>query len=171
MDAAQIDFILTKCLRKTSTLFLGVFPRDRIPTLTSVASFPACLVVNTDPHDQPGSHWLALYILSPRQVEFFDSYGHPPSTYDIPLPPNVLSNGYDFQSLTSNVCGHYCIYFLCHRAQNRSFQWIIKSLSSCTNCTDSYVKLYVNQLVHSSDLTPPSSYCTGQCCNSRCKSK
>lgn len=170
MDTGTIDLILTNCLRNTNTLFLGVFPRDRIPSLSSVASYPACCVVNTDPHDQPGSHWVALNILSHRQVEFFDSYGQRPSAYALQLPPNVISNPYDFQSLTTDVCGHYCIYFLYHRAHNQSFQWIIATLSSYAHFSDSYVKLFVNQLVQSAHLSTPPSHCTGQCSICRCKS-
>ena len=35
-------------------LMQGVFPRDRLPVINT---YPAGLIANTDPHDQPGTHW------------------------------------------------------------------------------------------------------------------
>jgi hypothetical protein len=36
------------------------------------------LIVNTDPHNKPGSHWVAIYGDGDGHTEFFDSYGKPP---------------------------------------------------------------------------------------------
>ena len=36
-----------------------------------------------DPHDQPGTHWIAMFFLSPYESEFFDNYRFPPETYDM----------------------------------------------------------------------------------------
>ena len=36
----------------------GVFPRDRIKTLMT----PSAYVINTDPHNKKGEHWIAVYI-------------------------------------------------------------------------------------------------------------
>ena len=56
----------------------GVFPSDKLPI---IKTYPAALIANTDPHDQPGTHWIAMYFESPYESEFFDSYGFPPATY------------------------------------------------------------------------------------------
>ena len=61
-------------------LMQGVFPRDRLPVINTD---PAGLIANTDPHDQPGTPWVAMYFESPRESEFFDSYGFPPETYNM----------------------------------------------------------------------------------------
>jgi hypothetical protein len=34
-------------------------------------------VINTDPHEQPDTHWVCVYLNSPV-LEYFDSYGPPP---------------------------------------------------------------------------------------------
>ena len=34
-------------------------------------------VKNLDPHDQPGTHWIAI-VRTPETVEYFDSFGRPP---------------------------------------------------------------------------------------------
>ena len=38
------------------------------------------MVINLDPHDKPGSHWVALYFdLKKMEIYYFDSYGiYPP---------------------------------------------------------------------------------------------
>ncbi|GFY13354.1 hypothetical protein TNCV_2336181 [Trichonephila clavipes] len=46
--------------------FLGVYPSDKIPKVKKKAA----LVVNTDPHDEEGSHWLAMYIQDEKTIEF-----------------------------------------------------------------------------------------------------
>ena len=51
--------------------WLGVFARDELPDLTCEIQ-PWCLILNTDPKDQPGTHWLALYAPSARSTELFD---------------------------------------------------------------------------------------------------
>ncbi|GFT67257.1 uncharacterized protein NPIL_535271 [Nephila pilipes] len=64
----------------------------------------AALVINTDPHDKEGSHWLAMYIQDEKTIEFFDSYGLPPSVYEphishyVKLFPNVISNEISLQA-------------------------------------------------------------------------
>ena len=71
------DWQLEKVLRSdpyTSKLFQGVSPIDRLP---KVIMFPAALIANTQPSDQEGEHWVSFYLLSERERDFFDSYGHP----------------------------------------------------------------------------------------------
>ena len=75
MDTNQLRHVLTRDLGST---FGGVYPRDLLPrTLDGKA-----IVINTDPHDQPGAHWVCVYLNSPV-VEYFDSYGLPPMHRDI----------------------------------------------------------------------------------------
>lgn len=58
----------------------GVFPSDKLPV---VNNYPSALITNTDSHDQPGTHWIAMYFVTPDESEFFDSYRFPPETYDM----------------------------------------------------------------------------------------
>jgi hypothetical protein len=61
-----------------SPSFGGVYPRDLLlETLDQKA-----IVINTDPHDKPGAHWVCLYVTSPV-VEYFDSYRLPPIHRDM----------------------------------------------------------------------------------------
>jgi hypothetical protein len=70
MDTYQLREVLTRDLGPS---FGGVYPRVLLPdTLNQKA-----IVINTDPHDQPGAHWVCVYLNTPV-VEYFDSYGLPP---------------------------------------------------------------------------------------------
>ena len=57
--------------------FAGVFPSDRLPTRPEEDE-PLGYIVNIDTHDQPGSHWVALWT-NDGYCTVMDSFG-------IPLP-------------------------------------------------------------------------------------
>ena len=122
MNSKQIECILSCALHDTRTMFLGVFPADRVPD--DITSFPSAFVVNTDKADMPGEHWVACYMSAPSRLEFFDSYGMPPSMYpNITLPCSATHvSNVNLQGFGSRVCGHYCILFVCLRSSGRSFK-------------------------------------------------
>jgi len=76
MNTAQILSILTRYVPHCYKV--GVYPKDKIPSTLPKRS---CIVINTDPSDRPGEHWLALFVLD--HLEFFDSYAFPPSFYGL----------------------------------------------------------------------------------------
>ena len=59
--------------------FVGTFPCDRLPKVPD-KSRPRGYIVNTDPHDQPGQHWMALWTQN-NVCEVMDSYALPLDTY------------------------------------------------------------------------------------------
>ena len=70
MDTIQIE-----CALRDLPTFKGVFASDQLPTRHSVA-IRWTVIVNTDIHTEPGTHWLAVYVDSRSQTGyFFDSYG------------------------------------------------------------------------------------------------
>lgn len=94
----------------------GVFPSDKLPVIHTYM-YPSALIANTDPHDQPGTHWIAMYFLSPHESEFIDSYGFPPETYDMDgyiVRENTYYNDKPLQGVNSDVCGDYCLFYLLH---------------------------------------------------------
>ncbi len=46
-------------------------------------AFPAAFVCNTNDGDEPGEHWIALYLVANIRGEYFCSYGLPPAR-DVP---------------------------------------------------------------------------------------
>ena len=62
--------------------WLGVFALDELPDVTREIQ-PWCLILNTDPKIQAGTHWLALYALLSGGIELFDSFGFALSMYNL----------------------------------------------------------------------------------------
>ena len=100
---------------------VGVFAANELPVHVEL---PAALIVNTDPKDSPGKHWVAIYIDSNSRGEFFDSYGKPPHVHNhLRFLENnskfYTYNTHQIQSYGSVYCGHYCFLYLFHRASGK----------------------------------------------------
>ena len=80
--------------------FAGVFPSDRLPA-RPVDERPRGYMVNIDTHDQPGSHWVALWTHD-GGCTVMDSFAIPLAMYK----PHDLLNWltHHFQGFESN--GH-----------------------------------------------------------------
>ena len=79
MDTLQIQHAL-----QDVNSFLGVYASDLLP-LSIVQT--GTIIVNTDPHTEPGLHWQAIYFQNPHRTSngyFFDSYGR------YPFIPSIL---------------------------------------------------------------------------------
>ena len=77
-DVTPNDSTIRFCLYPIR--WLGVFARDELPELTHMQRILA-FFFNTDPHDKPGQHWLAIYGPSDGPLEFIDLFGMRPSYY------------------------------------------------------------------------------------------
>lgn len=105
----------------------GVYPADRIPIRIPT---PASVVVNTDPHNKPGTHWVAFYINREGRCEYFDSYGLEPfilhHLHAIRAnSKTMIWNTKPIQSMKSQLCGQYCVMFLYYKSRGytmRQFQ-------------------------------------------------
>ena len=126
MDTKQI----AKILRKDEIVgkqFAGVFPSDKLPTEINT---PSCFVANTDPHNKPGTHWVAFFTDPDGHIEYFDSYGLHPFTKSFVTFLKRGSCGWIWntrriQGPLSTTCGHYCIYFLLLRCRGHRLREII----------------------------------------------
>ena len=76
MDTLQIARLLAMDPR-TRSIFRGVVPKDGLPT-TIDGPLPAAFVCNTVDADEPGEHWIALYLDADGRGDYFCSYGLPP---------------------------------------------------------------------------------------------
>jgi len=146
---------LESLLRKDATcraMFLGVFARDRLPK-TIDKSKPALLVCNTDPHDEPGEHWVVLYIENSSYGEYFDSFGEAPAapfrTFLHEHCERWIYTDRNLQSVISRFCGHYCVFYCIHRARNKTVHAITNMLSFDTGLNDYLVHNFVcNSLMY-----------------------
>ena len=73
MNTFQIAQVLTKD-PFTKGSFSGVHACDELASI-EINKYPKSFVVNTDPVELPGTHWIAIYFNEQMKVEFFDSYG------------------------------------------------------------------------------------------------
>ena len=149
MDTIQLAQVLRKD-RYTRGVFQGVYPSDKLPT--SVSSYPALFIANVDTSEKPGSHWVAFYFTKNKEGEFFDSYGLPPSNYTGTFTSflNNNSSSWKFntltlQSMTSKVCGHYCLYFALFRCRNISMNSIVYRFSNNKQRNDFLVKNFIEK--------------------------
>lgn len=169
MNTSELSCVLQRSLRNCKVRFLGVFPADEVPKCTS--KFPLCFVANTDAANNPGEHWVACWCESSEQFEFFDSAGMLHDVYpQLRIPYKVTQhNVVQLQQLSSNACGHFCIYFLLARAHGYSFSSIIRTLSGVPPALrDDFVKRHLATVVARLSIDNPCrSMCVGQqCCKS-----
>ena len=163
LHAGEIECLLSRLV--DNVRWLGVFARDELPDLTRKIR-PWCLILNTDPNDQPGTHWLALYAPAARSIELFDSFGFSPSMYSLDYI-DPLHSSYSLQSLSTSICGHYCIVYIYLRSHNYSLYHIVDMLTDISN-RDEWLKQYIyNMEIRLRILNP--CHRTSQRCKLQCQ--
>lgn len=111
MDTIEITSLLKtkKCLKK---LFKGVYALDLIPKRLHP---PYIVIYNRDKSVFPGSHWQAFYVPKEGPIMHFDSLNlRVPDEIEQIIKKykrKMICNNIRLQSLTSDVCGLYCIMF------------------------------------------------------------
>lgn len=96
--------------------------------------FPLVSIINIDTSDLPGSHWIALFANTDKNIlEVFDSFGNNNIFYDRYLKTLTSLKGYrlvinsdQIQSERTVLCGYFCLYFLYYRSRGISFQHIME---------------------------------------------
>ena len=112
MNSLQIEGLLKKD-SQAKKIFKKVCALDEIET----PSYPSAYVINSDTCNKKGEHWVVVYFDKNRRGEYFDSYGLSPAVLGLEAYMDRFSldwiyNRKTIQSLFSNVCGHYCVYFI-----------------------------------------------------------
>ena len=115
---------------KDKKQFLGCFPIDKMPNLNKNES----IIINTDSHDEEGTHWMGLKITSKNVCLFFDSFGEPPNKNII----NNLSKQFrklvyssiQMQNVFSNKCGEFSMQFICMVNDKKSFNKFLSQFDS-----------------------------------------
>jgi hypothetical protein len=105
-----MDTITIIKLLKKFKCFQGVYPLDKIKPFKKR---PIAIIVNTDKSNEPGEHWVSIFIDKNGSGEYFDSFGLPPLHDELIEYLNInCANGWRFnpialQSDDSTTCGHY----------------------------------------------------------------
>ena len=122
---------------KLCQMFYGTVACDHLPAVINQEG-PTAYIVNTDPHDQPGKHWVALWTHY-NVCELLDSYALPLEQYKTTDPLiEWLHRHYKYQvhsdqliqSVFSQSCGDYDLMFLVLKARGPSMQDFLSLFSS-----------------------------------------
>ena len=116
METDQIERLLA---RDPLMCHYTVTPKNELPEI--VETYPVALVCNTHNADQPGEHWVAMYV--DEVGDYFDPYGQAPQHVAFTNFMNEhcsewSANERTLQSPLSTVCGQYCVVFLMLRCRN-----------------------------------------------------
>lgn len=130
--------------------YIGTYPSDLLPKITK---FPAALILNTDPSNKPGQHWVAVYIKRNGVGEYFDPFGLQPLMNEfINFLDNNCPNGWTFndntiQGINSINCGRFCYMFIILKSLDYSLVQIIKLFSRIHLLNDAIIDKYYNLFV------------------------
>ncbi|MGV8131482.1 MAG: Ulp1 family isopeptidase [Candidatus Pacearchaeota archaeon] len=117
--------------------FLGVISADEIDLLIkpSLKKNKFGFIMNLDTSDQPGSHWVALYIdlVDNCEINYYDSFAEEPSelflqeikklidAHDLDYYLKMKINRIKQQAENSALCGFHAIRFLIDRFEGKPF--------------------------------------------------
>ena len=124
---------------------------DVLRKVETIFKRPLLLVCNTDPHDQPGKHWIAMYVDGNSRGEYFDSLGEPPPTlfknYLNRTCASWITNSRQLQSAASRFCGQYCVFYYLFRCLDYSLIAIDSCFSNDTGLNGVFVHTIVCKLL------------------------
>ena len=167
MNSSTIEKIL-KSDRRTKNVFGGVYASDKLSE--KVDRYPKAFVANVDTSDKPGSHWISFWFESPEQSEFWDPLGQKPNTYTSSFVSFLARNSSQWtynprtvQSAFSNVCGHFCIYYIFYRCRNVSMSTIMYKFTNNLEQNDRLVASFVRKTFH---VNIPNNYQVKDLCQS-----
>lgn len=132
----DIEFLLKQFHKKhKSFTFLGAVPCNYynlfVKEFKLTSSKKHAIVFNTHGYNQPGEHWVAMFITN-NKIEYFDSNGLPPTKciqqfIDRFLPNyNIIYNKKQFQQ-NNYACGMYSIHFIVSRLNGISFNKLVNN--------------------------------------------
>lgn len=138
MDTLSIEkFIKTYQKRN---IFKGVFPCDLLPHKFGL---PAVFIINLSPHNEPGTHWVAVYIDENDHAYYFDSYGFGIRNNFIKSflrmhSTKLTINCKQLQHISSTKCGKFCCVFVAIILKDCLISEFLKKFS---------LNLFVNDIV------------------------
>ena len=105
-------------------IFRGVVPKDGLPA-TIDGVLPAAFVCNTDDGDEPGEHWIALYLAANGRGDYLPPRHAAFRTFINEHCSEWTHNSKRLQSPLSNVCGYYYVAFVLLRCNGFPMRIII----------------------------------------------
>jgi hypothetical protein len=92
------------------------------------------IIFNTDPHDKPGAHWVAMHVdMYKKHIYYFDSYGDRTPSKIKTLVKRIQKESKSFgkkykfsvnkkrHQYSDSECGMYCLHFIIEMAKGTDF--------------------------------------------------
>ena len=118
----------------TQDFFNGIFALDHLDRINST---PGLVIVNTDPENKPGRHWLLFFFNIDETVDFFDSLGKSPYSYPVFIVNFMMKWAKQVKFSTERVqpegsalCGHYCLYYAYSKCTGEKMEQILSHMPS-----------------------------------------
>lgn len=109
---------------------------------------PTAMVINTDNHKKSGAHWLAIYVDKSNNGFYFDSFGFAPF-----IPEHIQRlrknckryrwNEKQLQSISSDVCGQFCLMFLKYMSEGMGYNAFLRNFSDDLKKNDEIARKFV----------------------------
>lgn len=147
MNTYQLQCVID-CDANMKRKIIGVYAADEIPKENH--TLPYGFIVNTDPINLPGRHWIACFITDKNILETFDSYGNSPDMLS-PFIKRYMKtfkqthiNTKKLQSSETTVCGQYCLFYLICRCRGYTMQEIINNFNNNYHTNDQFVYNFID---------------------------
>ena len=104
-------------LLKDNKNFKGCFSKDQISLIENNNS----MIINLNNSNEPGSHWIALKRVK-NTIFVFDSFGIgylPMTIFKVHKNFKIITNIYQIQHISSNLCGMFCVLFILFDIKNK----------------------------------------------------
>ena len=150
MNGRDVDLIL-KNNSVTKHLYTGTFPACISPG-TNRASYS--FISNTQEHNEPGDHWVGWFIRDGK-VTFMDTFGRAPDDETFPNYfsdfiekfDNVEFSRVQIQSISSRLCGFFCIQFVYIMSLGLEIDSFINEYTTDTLVNDILVYDFVHSIM------------------------
>ena len=134
--------------RKTLKAFGGIYAIDDLPQF--IPHYPFMAVINTQSHNLPGEHWIAVYINENRRGEIFDSLVTPTSIFLIRwLNRHTRSwrkNIHRFQNPFSSTCGSFVLFYVLQRCECKMMECVTRRFSASFSANEKLVRDFYKRL-------------------------
>jgi hypothetical protein len=132
-----------------------VISADKVKNIVNVPS-PKLFICNLEPSHHVGSHWVVIYSPNMNEYEVFDSYGQATSTFGdffkTIVSKKPLENCTILQSLSSLVCGQFCLFYAFHRLNNYSYAQILNKFGCSKLLNDRMVECFYENCLKCNEL-------------------
>ena len=122
-----------------------MYSSDPIPE----CRYPGLYVVNVDASNQPGSHWVLIWVDSQCNGYVFDSLGasqaYTPIIESIVHGNCVQMVNKQLQCYESNVCGGYALYFARELAKHGHLYNVLEPFTMTCITNDVFIRNYVSR--------------------------